>query len=67
MKILLCNKFFFLKGGAERVFLQERKFLLNHGIKIIDFSMGDPRNLPSRHAPYFVSQIDWYRSKVFTW
>ena len=62
MKILLVNKFFFLNGGSERVLFQERSFLLNQGIKVIDFSMEDPRNLPSSYSNYFVSNIDFHAS-----
>ncbi len=60
MKILLVNKFFYLKGGAERVFFQERDFLLKKGIKVIDFSMAHPQNFVSPYSSYFVSYIDYY-------
>ena len=66
VKILLANKFFFLKGGSEKVFFQERSFLFSQGYRVIDFSMEDPRNLPSEHAPYFVSNID-YERPIGTW
>lgn len=59
MKILLANKFFHLNGGSERVFFQEREFLLNNGIKILDFSMKDERNFPSHHSKYFIEKIDY--------
>ncbi|OJH73872.1 hypothetical protein VVS222_03884 [Vibrio vulnificus] len=32
MKVLLVNKFFFLKGGAETVFFQERELLQSAGL-----------------------------------
>ena len=63
MRVLLANKFFFLKGGAERVFFQERDFLLQNEIKVTDFAMDDPRNLPSPHASFFVSNTNFYNSK----
>ena len=62
MKILLANKFFFLNGGSERVFFQERDYLLEQGINVIDFSMDDPRNFPSDHSNFFVSSIDYHNS-----
>lgn len=60
MKILLANKFFYLKGGAETVFFQERDYLKNNGHKVIDFSMQHPDNFPSEYANYFVSNIDYH-------
>jgi len=62
MNILLSNKFFYLKGGSERVFFQERDYLLEQGINVIDFSMDDPRNFPSDHSNFFVSSIDYHNS-----
>lgn len=59
MKVLLANKFFFLNGGSERVFFQERDFLLQHGVKVIDFSMEDSRNFQSPYSEYFVSNVDY--------
>ena len=39
MKILLVNKFFFIKGGAETVYFQERNWLKAAGVDVVDFSM----------------------------
>ncbi len=38
MKVLLVNKFFFIKGGAETVYFQERDMLKQAGVQVIDFS-----------------------------
>lgn len=54
MKILLANKFFFVNGGSETVYFQEREFLKNSGAEVVDFSMTDPRNFPSAQAADFV-------------
>ncbi|MBU1404948.1 MAG: glycosyltransferase family 4 protein [Proteobacteria bacterium] len=59
MKILLANKFFHLNGGSERVFFQERQFLLENGVSVVDFSMQDARNVPSPFAEYFIDKIDY--------
>jgi glycosyltransferase involved in cell wall biosynthesis len=53
LRALLANKFFYRKGGAEVVMLQERAFLIEAGFDVIDFAMQDPRNLPSVYAEYF--------------
>lgn len=59
MNILLANKFFFLNGGSERVFFQERDFLIASGINVIDFSMKDDRNVESKYSDFFISNINY--------
>ena len=61
MKILVANKFFFVKGGAEVVMLDEIELLKRYQLEIVEFSMQDPRNLPSKYESYFVSNKS-YRS-----
>jgi hypothetical protein len=58
MKVLMVNKFFFRKGGAEIVMFQERNFLLRSGEEVIDFSMQDERNCESPYESHFVSRKD---------
>jgi len=59
MKILLANKFFFLNGGSETVFFQERDFLINNGHQVVDFSMVHPDNFPSDYSDSFVPNVDY--------
>jgi len=59
MKILLANKFFFLNGGSERVYFQEREFLKGSGLCVMDFSMRDPRNFASAFSGFFVDSVDF--------
>ncbi|NIY91789.1 glycosyltransferase family 4 protein [Vibrio diazotrophicus] len=63
MKILLVNKFFFMKGGAETVFFQEREMLARCGATIIDFSMQHEKNVDSAFSDYFVSNVDYHDGK----
>lgn len=63
MKILLVNKFFFMKGGAETVFFQEREMLAHSGAQIIDFSMQHEKNIPSQYSEFFVSNVDYHSGK----
>ncbi|MFZ5773247.1 MAG: glycosyltransferase family 4 protein [Thermodesulfobacteriota bacterium] len=60
MKILLANKFFYLNGGSERVFFQERDFLIGKGIGVVDFSMEDARNFKSPFSSLFVPKISYH-------
>lgn len=59
MRILFANKFFWPSGGSERVMFQERRCVLDAGGEVADFSMRDPRNLPSPTADHFVSHVDY--------
>ena len=59
MKILLANKYFFLKGGAEHSFFQTAKLLEKKGHEVVFLSMQHPQNLPSKFNKYFVSYIDF--------
>jgi len=63
MKILLANKFFYLNGGSESVYFQERAFLTGNGFEVIDFSMQDPRNLASPYDDYFICHVDYSSRK----
>ena len=65
MRILLANKFFYLRGGAEKVFFQERDFLIDQNIEVIDFAMSDANNKKSIYADYFVSNINYQDSIGF--
>ena len=61
-KILFANKFFFLNGGSEAVMFDEMELMRKYKLDVIEFSMQDPRNLPSKYDSYFVSQKG-YRSR----
>ena len=61
LKILFANKFFFLNGGSEVVMFDEMELMRKHALDVVEFSMQDPRNFPSKYESYFVSQKD-YRS-----
>lgn len=61
LKVLFANKFFYLKGGAEAVMFDEIDLMKKHDVDVVEFSMRDPRNRPSKYESYFVSPKD-YRS-----
>ena len=61
MKVLFANKFFFAKGGAEVVMFDEMELMKRYELEVVEFSMQDPRNLPSKFESYFVSHKS-YRS-----
>lgn len=59
MKILMVNKFFYVKGGSETYYFALKRLLQEHGHTVVDFSMNDPKNLPSDFRKYFVRNIDY--------
>lgn len=59
MKILMCNSFHYLRGGAERCFFELTELLRAEGHSVIPFCMEHERNLPSDYSDYFFSHIDF--------
>lgn len=59
MKILMVNKFFYIKGGSETYYFSLKRLLESKGHTVIDFSMEDERNFPSPYTQYFVNNIDY--------
>jgi glycosyltransferase involved in cell wall biosynthesis len=59
MKVLQINKFFWLKGGAERYFFMLSEALEARGHEVLHFSMRHPENIPSPQAEYFVSRREY--------
>jgi glycosyltransferase involved in cell wall biosynthesis len=58
MKILQVNKFFYLKGGAERYFFELSALLASRGHEVIPFAMEDRANFQTPYASHFVSHVD---------
>lgn len=59
MKILMVNKYFYIKGGSETYYFALKEKLQNEGHIVIDFSMKDDNNFPSKYSDYFVSNVDY--------
>lgn len=53
VRVLLVNKFFHPRAGAETSFLQTRQLLLDQGNEVIDFAMQHEANLPSPYEAFF--------------
>lgn len=59
MKILMIDKYHFIKGGAERYFFELKRVLERHGHEVIPFAMQHPDNFPSAWSEHFVSNIEY--------
>jgi glycosyltransferase involved in cell wall biosynthesis len=63
MKILNVNKYYYLKGGAEKVYFDTAKLLEEHGHEVIPFSMKDKKNVHSIYEDYFIENVDFFNDK----
>lgn len=58
MRILLVNKFHYLKGGSEKYYFELAEMLKEHGNTIAFFSMKNGKNIDTGAKEYFVEEID---------
>ena len=63
MKLLLVNKYHFVKGGAERYYLDLGERLAGRGDHVSHLSMRHPENVPAGPEDWFVSEVD-FRSRA---
>lgn len=59
MKVLLVNKFHYLKGGSETYYFALGRMLKEKGCDVIYFSMKDDKNVPCAQEKYFVDHVDY--------
>jgi glycosyltransferase involved in cell wall biosynthesis len=55
MRVLAANKYYFVKGGAERYAFELARILEERGHEVVPFAMDDPRNEPTDWSDAFVS------------
>lgn len=65
MRILLINAFHYLRGGVERTYLDESRWLAAAGHEVAHFATRDPRNLPSPTAGHFAPAADYGEGAPF--
>lgn len=58
MKILLVNKFHYLKGGSEKYYFELADLLKQNGHEVAFFSMKDENNITTGEKEYFVEKTD---------
>jgi glycosyltransferase involved in cell wall biosynthesis len=59
MRVLLINAFHYLRGGVERTYLDESRWLVAAGHDVAHLAIRDPRNLPSPTAADFAPAADY--------
>jgi glycosyltransferase involved in cell wall biosynthesis len=58
MRILFLNNFYYLRGGSERVLLEEMRMLKEAGHSVAAFSRANAQNEPSLYDRYFPPDMD---------
>lgn len=64
MKILLCNKFYYRRGGDCIVTLNLERLLKAHGHEVVVYAMQYPENLPSEWSKYWPTNMN--KMEAFT-
>jgi glycosyltransferase involved in cell wall biosynthesis len=60
-RLLSINNYFYRRGGAEAIFLEQMRLFQEGGWDVVPFAMQHPDNLPSPWSEYFVSEIEYGR------
>jgi glycosyltransferase involved in cell wall biosynthesis len=63
--LLSINNYFYRRGGAEVVFLEQNRLLEEIGWQVVPFAMRHPKNQPTPWEPYFVDEIEFGESYSF--
>lgn len=56
---LSINNYYYRRGGAETVFLEQNRLLEESGWRVVPFSMQHPQNLPSEWSAHFIDEIEF--------
>jgi glycosyltransferase involved in cell wall biosynthesis len=57
--LLSINNYYYRRGGAEVVFLEQNSLFEEIGWQVVPFAMHHPQNLPSEWQDYFVDEIEF--------
>lgn len=59
MKILLVNKYHYVRGGSETYYFGLAELLRKAGHEVMFFAMQDEKNIPCGQSEFFVSNVDF--------
>ncbi|MCP5328979.1 MAG: glycosyltransferase family 4 protein [Steroidobacteraceae bacterium] len=57
--VLSVNNYYYFRGGAETVFLEQNRLLEEAGWRVVPFAMRHPKNLPTPWSDNFVDEIEF--------
>lgn len=61
MRVLLVNKYYYLRSGTERYLFNLQRLLQQHGHQVAVFAMQHPLNQPCDSAHHFAPQVDFHQ------
>lgn len=64
MKILMIDKYNYIRGGSETYLFALKDMLEKNGHEIVMFSMKSEKNFPSKYSEYFVKNIDYTQGGI---
>lgn len=64
MTLIQANKYYFLRGGAERYMLDISSWLASRGHAVVPFAMRHPDNLPTPYERFFPSEVATERASL---
>lgn len=64
LRVLLANKYFSIRGGADTVFFETMNLLKRKGHQVVPFSVKNPDNLDSEFCRYFGPPAPWRVSRT---
>ncbi|HJT23644.1 MAG TPA: glycosyltransferase family 4 protein [bacterium] len=62
MRILFANKYYYLKGGCERVLFTEMELLRSHGHQVAVFASDHPSNETAEFSDLFTEREDYFEA-----
>ena len=63
--LLSINNYFYRRGGAEVVFLEQNRLFEEIGWQVVPFAMQHPKNMDSPWQDYFVDEIEFGEAYSF--
>jgi len=63
--LLSINNYFYPRGGAEVLFLEQNRMFQDIGWQVVPFAMQHPKNLPTPWSKYFPDEIEFGRTRGF--
>jgi glycosyltransferase involved in cell wall biosynthesis len=63
--LLSINNYYYYRGGAETVFLEQNKLLERQGWKVVPFAMHHPKNMSTPWSAFFVDEIEFGQDYSF--
>ena len=64
MRILYANKYYYLKGGCERVLFTEMELMKSRGHEVAVFASRHPENQPSEFQHLFAEEENYFQASL---